>query len=169
MPTELLSTFQQSVVTGLDHMCLPMDNGRFRFQVHVDLNPTVDIVDHMKLLNGELLIHRTVLDEVEIANTKLSSNPKSSKIVKCIGVISKQRPTDGPSSFVCSKCGNENIHVYDNKYQAVFVLVGDEGRELTGKHASRIVDKYFKVNGDLDPDHEVLACPTNFDRHHWIE
>ncbi|KAF2532747.1 hypothetical protein F2Q70_00031232 [Brassica cretica] len=71
-----------------------------------------------------------------------------------------------PSSFVCSKCSNENIPVYDNNDQDVFVLLGDAGRELTGKHASGLVDKYFEANGDLGPDHEMHACPTNFDRHH---
>ncbi|WZY83458.1 hypothetical protein YC2023_029842 [Brassica napus] len=59
------------------------------------------------------------------------------------------------------------IPVYDNNDQAVFVLLGDAGRELTGKHASGLVDKYFEANGDLGPDHEMPACPTNFDRHHW--
>ncbi|CAF1986813.1 BnaC07g16910D [Brassica napus] len=59
------------------------------------------------------------------------------------------------------------IPVYDNNDQAVFVLLGDAGRELTGKHASGLVDKYFEANGDLGPDHEMPACPTSFDRHHW--
>ncbi|CAF2289473.1 unnamed protein product [Brassica napus] len=62
---------------------------------------------------------------------------------------------------------DEQIPVHDNNDQAVFVLLGDAGRELTGKHASGLVDKYFEANGDLGPDHEMPACPTNFDRHHW--
>ncbi|KAG2294557.1 hypothetical protein Bca52824_041226 [Brassica carinata] len=61
----------------------------------------------------------------------------------------------------------DKIPVYDNNDQAVFVLLGDAGRELTGKHASGLVDKYFEANGDLGPDHEMPACPTSFDRHHW--
>ena len=39
----------------------------------------------------------------------------------------------------------DKIPVYDNNDQAVFVLLGDAGRELTGKHASELVDKYFEV------------------------
>ncbi|KAH0923359.1 hypothetical protein HID58_007630 [Brassica napus] len=39
----------------------------------------------------------------------------------------------------------DKIPVYDNNDQAVFVLLGDAGRELTGKHASGLVDKYFEV------------------------
>ncbi|KAF3593768.1 hypothetical protein DY000_02024230 [Brassica cretica] len=61
----------------------------------------------------------------------------------------------------------DKIPVYDNNDQDMFVLLGDAGRELTGKHASRLVDKYFEANGDLGPDHEMPACPTSFDRHHW--
>ncbi|KAF3593770.1 hypothetical protein DY000_02024232 [Brassica cretica] len=61
----------------------------------------------------------------------------------------------------------DKIPVYDNNDQDMFVLLGDAGRELTGKHASRLVDKYFEANGDLGPDHEMRACPTSFDRHHW--
>ncbi|CAF1716993.1 unnamed protein product [Brassica napus] len=59
------------------------------------------------------------------------------------------------------------IPVYDNNDQDVFVLLGDAGRELTGKHAFGLVDKYFEANGDLGPHDEMHACPTNFDRHHW--
>ena len=37
------------------------------------------------------------------------------------------------------------ISVYDNSDQAVFVLLGDAGRELTGKPASELVRSYFEV------------------------
>ena len=37
------------------------------------------------------------------------------------------------------------ISVYDNSEQAVFVLIGDAGRELTGKPASELVRSYFEV------------------------
>ena len=37
------------------------------------------------------------------------------------------------------------ISVYDNSEQAVFVLLGDAGYELTGKHASELVNSYFVV------------------------
>ena len=38
------------------------------------------------------------------------------------------------------------ISVYDNSDQAVFVLLGDAGRVLTGRHASELVSSYFEVN-----------------------
>lgn len=37
------------------------------------------------------------------------------------------------------------ISVYGNNDQTVFVLLGDAGRELSGKHASGLVDNYFQV------------------------
>ena len=37
------------------------------------------------------------------------------------------------------------ISVYDNSDQAVFVLLGDAGRVLTGRHASELVSSYFEV------------------------
>ena len=37
------------------------------------------------------------------------------------------------------------ISVYDNSEQAVLVLLGDAGRELTGKSASELVRSYFEV------------------------
>ena len=38
------------------------------------------------------------------------------------------------------------ISVYDNSDQAFFVLLGDAGRELTGKPASELVRSFFEVN-----------------------
>ncbi|KAJ4907336.1 Rep_fac-A_C domain-containing protein [Raphanus sativus] len=56
---------------------------------------------------------------------------------------------------MCAKCGNTNvagvekylakIYVYDNNEQAVFVLLGDAGHELTGKHAAELVDNYSEA------------------------
>ncbi|KAF2567652.1 hypothetical protein F2Q68_00024765 [Brassica cretica] len=70
-----------------------------------------------------------------------------------------------PNFFdVCAKCGNVNIagaqyraqiSVYDNSEQAVFVLLGDAGRALTGKHASELVSSYFEANGNQGVNHEV--------------
>ncbi|KAF3577560.1 hypothetical protein DY000_02033313 [Brassica cretica] len=66
---------------------------------------------------------------------------------------------------MCSKCGKVNISgvpqyraqisVYDNSEQAVFVLLGDAGFELTGKHAAELVSSYFEANGDQGVTQEV--------------
>ncbi|KAH0926148.1 LOW QUALITY PROTEIN: hypothetical protein HID58_018404 [Brassica napus] len=47
------------------------------------------------------------------------------------------------------------ISVYDNSEQAVFVLLGDAGFELTGKHAAELVSSYFEANGDQGVTQEV--------------
>lgn len=41
------------------------------------------------------------------------------------------------------------ISVYDKSEQAVFVILGDAGKELTGKHASELVARYFEVIKNL--------------------
>ncbi|KAG2322258.1 hypothetical protein Bca52824_015471, partial [Brassica carinata] len=48
-----------------------------------------------------------------------------------------------------------SIYVYDNSDQAVFVLLGDAGRVLTGRHASELVSSYFEANGSEGADHLV--------------
>ncbi|CAF1705677.1 unnamed protein product [Brassica napus] len=65
--------------------------------------------------------------------------------IACSGCHTKA--IKGPTSLMCPKCGNDNvagvpqyrakISVYNNNEQAVFVLLGDTGRELTGKHATK--------------------------------
>ncbi|CAF2070909.1 unnamed protein product [Brassica napus] len=78
--------------------------------------------------------------------------------IACSGCHSKV--INGPTSLICTskKCGKVNasgvpqylskISVYDNSDQAVFVLLGDAGRELTGKPASELVRSYFEANGN---------------------
>ncbi|CDY23241.1 BnaA08g13050D [Brassica napus] len=66
---------------------------------------------------------------------------------------------------MCSKCGKVNISgvpqyraqisVYDNSEQAVFVLLGDAGFQLTGKQAAELVSSYFEANGDQGVTQEV--------------
>ena len=48
---------------------------------------------------------------------------------------------------------HSKISVNDNSDQAFFVLLGDAGRELTGKPASELVRSYFEVNF-----HPTMLC-----------
>lgn len=83
--------------------------------------------------------------------------------ISCSGCNTKA--TKGPISLMCAKCGKVNItgvaqyrakiSVYDNSDQAIFVLLGDAGRQLTGKHASELVSTYFEANGNQGVNHEV--------------
>ncbi|CAH8330375.1 unnamed protein product [Eruca vesicaria subsp. sativa] len=64
----------------------------------------------------------------------------------------------GPTTLMSKKCGKSEIFgvaqhlskisVYDNNDQAVFVLLGDAGQELTGKKASELVEHYTSVGDD---------------------
>ncbi|CAF1894393.1 unnamed protein product, partial [Brassica napus] len=85
--------------------------------------------------------------------------------IACSGCHTKV--TKGPTSMICTnnKCGKVNvagaaqyrskISVYDNSDQAFFVLLGDAGRELTGKPASELVRSYFEANGSQEGNHEA--------------
>ncbi|CAN6934041.1 unnamed protein product [Brassica oleracea] len=85
--------------------------------------------------------------------------------IACSGCHTKV--TKGPTSMICtnSKCWKVNvsgvaqyrskISVYDNSEQAFFVLLGDVGRELTGKPASELVRNYFESNADQEGNHKA--------------
>ncbi|KAF3526732.1 hypothetical protein F2Q69_00046876 [Brassica cretica] len=75
----------------------------------------------------------------------LSSNPQSAERVDA----------EVETFFECTATIDDVVHdstwyraqisVYDNSEQAVFVLLGDAGYELTEKHASELVSSYFEV------------------------
>ncbi|KAF2560111.1 hypothetical protein F2Q68_00017471 [Brassica cretica] len=47
------------------------------------------------------------------------------------------------------------LFVYDQKDQAVFVVLGDAGEELTGKKAAELVERYYQANDNVGEDHIV--------------
>ncbi|CAH8310306.1 unnamed protein product [Eruca vesicaria subsp. sativa] len=71
----------------------------------------------------------------------------------------------GPTTFKCPKCRNENatsianfwveLSVYDNEEQSMFIILGDAGKELTGRRATELIDKYAEKNGGDGAEHEV--------------
>ncbi|CAH8380272.1 unnamed protein product [Eruca vesicaria subsp. sativa] len=71
----------------------------------------------------------------------------------------------GPTALMCKKCGkhetdavpqyHSKLSVYDQKDQAVFVLLGDAGEELTGKKAAELADSYYQLNEIKEEDHIV--------------
>ncbi|CAN6968292.1 unnamed protein product [Brassica oleracea var. botrytis] len=75
------------------------------------------------------------------------------------------KATKGPTTLMCKKCGKSEIDgvaqylsrlsVYDQKDQAVFVVLGDAGEELTGKKAAELVERYYQANEDMGEDHIV--------------
>ncbi|KAL0773328.1 hypothetical protein Bca101_038479 [Brassica carinata] len=66
----------------------------------------------------------------------------------------QKKATRGPSSLMCAKY-LAKISVYDKNDQAVFVLLGDAGSELIGKHAAELVNNYFEANQDLGAGHQM--------------
>ncbi|XP_048603687.1 uncharacterized protein LOC106401088 [Brassica napus] len=75
------------------------------------------------------------------------------------------KATKESTTLMCKKCGKSDIvgvaqylakiSVYDNNDQAVFVLLGDSGHELSEKKASELVESYFEANEDEGSDHLV--------------
>ncbi|CAN6920773.1 unnamed protein product, partial [Brassica oleracea] len=91
--------------------------------------------------------------------------------ISCGGCNSKA--VNGPTSQICNnkKCVKTEvtgipqyltrISVYDKSEQAVFVILGDAGKELTGKHAAELVANYFEANGGVGADH-CMPVPQAF-------
>ncbi|XP_033140421.1 uncharacterized protein LOC103854842 isoform X2 [Brassica rapa] len=60
----------------------------------------------------------------------------------------------GPTTLLCPKCRNEDatalanyrveLSVYDNEAQCTFIILGDAGKELTGRKASELIDAYVQ-------------------------
>ncbi|KAG2314875.1 hypothetical protein Bca52824_017997 [Brassica carinata] len=85
------------------------------------------------------------------------------------------KATKGPTTLMFKKCGKSEIvgvaqylsrlSVYDHNDQAVFVVLGDAGEELTGKKAAELVESYYQgqlLEGRLtrnrqpnDPNHLI--------------
>nr|VDD14449.1 unnamed protein product [Brassica oleracea] len=59
--------------------------------------------------------------------------------ISCGGCKTKE--TKGPTTLMCISRSS----VYDNNDHASFVLLGDAGRELTGKKTSELVESYFEI------------------------
>ncbi|CAN6866815.1 unnamed protein product, partial [Brassica oleracea] len=89
--------------------------------------------------------------------------------ISCSGCNSKA--LKGPTSLICNnkKCGKSEvtglilisrryltkIPIYDKSEQAAFVILGDAGKELSGKHATELVATYYESNEGVGADHCV--------------
>ncbi|CAF2008603.1 unnamed protein product [Brassica oleracea] len=77
--------------------------------------------------------------------------------ISCGGCNSK--PVKGSTSLICNnkKCGKRDVTrcSVSVSEHAVFVILGDAGKELTGKHASELVASYFEANEGVEADHCV--------------
>ncbi|CAH8386565.1 unnamed protein product [Eruca vesicaria subsp. sativa] len=78
------------------------------------------------------------------------------------------KATKGPTSLMCKKCGKHEVNgtklsVYDNNDQAVFVILGEAGLELTWKKALERVESYLEVNESMGDDHLIPVPQTLVD------
>ncbi|CAN7004697.1 unnamed protein product [Brassica rapa subsp. trilocularis] len=74
--------------------------------------------------------------------------------IACSGCNTKV--TNGATSMICTNIKCEKINVAGVAHeQAFFVLLGDAGRELTGKPASELVRNYFEANGNEEGNHKA--------------
>ncbi|CAN6924751.1 unnamed protein product [Brassica oleracea var. botrytis] len=113
----------------------------------------------------------------------LATNPSVTSLVNPVEVVKvetltigeiaafiKRQPAQtklnrGPTTLLCPKCGNENatavanyrveLSVYDNDEQCTFIILGDAGKNLTGRKATELIDAYVQENGGDAAEIEV--------------
>ncbi|KAF3539172.1 hypothetical protein F2Q69_00021533 [Brassica cretica] len=78
--------------------------------------------------------------------------------ISCGGCNSKA--FKGPTSLIATIRSVERVRsqaflIYDKSEQAAFVILGDAGKELSGKHAAELVATYYESNEGVGADHCV--------------
>ncbi|KAF2554951.1 hypothetical protein F2Q68_00017160 [Brassica cretica] len=181
-PTVLLVTTVNTKTLGGTLALTSMSSSRVFMDY--DVQPTIDYFSWLgsnpyisEQVNAEVVTKRETMTIGEIFSYIKQETAKCTATIDdvvhgsawyyiaCSGCHSKV--SKGPTSLICTnkKCGKVNvssvaqylskISVYDNSEQAVFVLLGDAGRELTGKPASELVRSYFEANGNEGVNHEA--------------
>ncbi|CAF2124249.1 unnamed protein product [Brassica napus] len=139
-----------------------------------DVQPTKDYLEWLSSnfdianrISAEVVTkpETVTLDELFTYIKQEASKGSAWYYISCDGCNSKA--VKGPTSMICNnkKCGKREVtgvpqyltrlSVYDKKEQAVFVILGDAGKELTGKHAAELVAKYFEANDGVGAEHCV--------------
>ncbi|KAG2271680.1 hypothetical protein Bca52824_066235 [Brassica carinata] len=65
------------------------------------------------------------------------------------------KATKGPTTLMCKKCGKSEIDGVAQRIKPYFFVLGDAGEELTGKKATKLVERYYQANEDVGEDHIV--------------
>ncbi|KAL0753981.1 hypothetical protein Bca101_091649 [Brassica carinata] len=181
-PTVLLVTAVNTKTLGGTLALTSMSSSRVFMDY--DIQPTIDYFAWLganpgiaEQVNAEIVTKRETMTIGEIFSYIKQETAKCTATIDdvvhgsswyyiaCSGC--RSNVSKGPTSLICTnnKCENVNvsgvaqylskISVYDNSDQAVFVLLGDAGRELTGKPASELVRSYFEANGNEGVNHEA--------------
>ncbi|CDY40679.1 BnaC03g33950D [Brassica napus] len=145
-----------------------------RVFMDADVQPTKDYLEWLssnsdianRIAAEVVTKHETVTLEELFSYIKQEASKGSAwYYISCDGCNNKA--VKGPTSLICNnkKCGKSEvtgvpqyltrISVYDKSEQAVFVILGDAGKELTGKHAAELVAKYFEANDGVGAEHCV--------------
>ncbi|CAN6992274.1 unnamed protein product [Brassica rapa subsp. trilocularis] len=155
-----ISFSHTSELAPLENSPVDFEEDRFRFHSYEDFEAGCD-------MKGDLYAAVDFCKKFKSSDNTPSMILVTTVYPKRLGACGgcKTKATKGPTSLMCAKCGKNDvagepqylakIYVYDKSDEAVFVLLGDAGRELTGKHASELVSNYFEANGNKENGFEV--------------
>ncbi|CAN6884863.1 unnamed protein product, partial [Brassica oleracea] len=137
-----------------------------------DVQPTIDYFNWLgsnpeiaKQVSADVVTKRETLTIADIFSYMKQESAKCTATIDdvvhgsawyyiaCSGCHAKA--TKGATSLVCTNTKCEKINTAGVPQYAVFVLLGDAGRVLTGRHASELVSSYFEANESEGDDHEV--------------
>ncbi|CAN6999801.1 unnamed protein product [Brassica oleracea var. botrytis] len=140
-PTMLLVTTVNAKTLGGTLALTSMSSSRVFMDY--DVQPTIDYF-------GWLRSNPAIAEEI---NAEVVTKCETMTIGKIFSYIKQEHAKFRTSnSFITYR---SKIFVYDNTEQAFFVLLGDAGRELTGKPASELVRNYFESNAGQEGNHEA--------------
>ncbi|KAL0853533.1 hypothetical protein Bca101_058685 [Brassica carinata] len=141
-PTVLLVTTVNTKSLGGTFALTSMSSSRVFMDY--DVQPTIDYFGWLgsnpeiaEQVNAEVVTKRETLTIAEIFSYIKQESAKDA-FFECTATID-----DVVHGFAWYRA---KISVYDNSDQAVFVLLGDAGLELTGKAASELVRSYFEIS-----------------------
>ncbi|KAG2306626.1 hypothetical protein Bca52824_026374 [Brassica carinata] len=118
------------------------------------LNSNIDVANRV---NVEVVTNPETATLGELFSNMNQASAKQLLMMLCtvLGGVCHTKATKGPTTLMCKKCGKSEIvgvaqylsklSVYDHNDQAVFVVLGDAGEELTGKKAAELVESYYQT------------------------
>ncbi|CAN6820436.1 unnamed protein product, partial [Brassica oleracea] len=161
-------------------LCTKDDSASRKVMVHLQLKELTTNPYATSLVNPVEVVKAETLTISEIA-AFLKRQPAKVTYFDCIATIDniklgtewyyiackdcQTKLNCGPTTLLCPKCGNENatavanyrveLSVYDNEEQCTFIILGDAGKELTGRKATELIDAYVQENGGDAAELEV--------------
>ncbi|CAN6984785.1 unnamed protein product [Brassica oleracea var. botrytis] len=161
-------------------LCTKDDSASRKVMVHLQLKELTTNPSATSLVNPVEVVKAETLTISEIS-AFLKHQPAKVAYFDCIATIDdvklgtewyyiackdcQTKLNRGPTTLLCPKCGNENatavanyrveLSVYDNEEQCTFIILGDAGKELTGRKATEMINAYVQENGGDASEFEV--------------